>query len=247
VLLRLVHEGLVDGLRVDHPDGLADPRGYLTRLSAKTGGAWIVVEKILAHGEELPDWPCAGTTGYDALSLVGGLFIDPAGDVTLTDEYVRFTGGKQDFAEIERDAKHDIANGTFAAELARLPRLFDRPDRPDPRPGAAQARAGHGVRPLVPAGRAERGRRRPRPLRRQPGRVPRHRRAAGPALAGHHDHAVHPRHQAAGRRHGPAGGAGRMAAGLGSPGGRVARPDPVARRRGRGRGHRARPRARSGI
>jgi (1->4)-alpha-D-glucan 1-alpha-D-glucosylmutase len=117
-------------LRVDHPDGLADPRGYLTRLSAKTGGAWIVVEKILAHGEELPDWPCAGTTGYDALSLVGGLFIDPAGDVPLTDEYVRFTGGKQGFAEVERDAKHDIANGTFAAELARLTRLFARAGYP---------------------------------------------------------------------------------------------------------------------
>ena len=130
VLLRLVHEGLIDGLRVDHPDGLADPRGYLTRLSAKTGGAWIVVEKILAHGEELPDWPCAGTTGYDALSLVGGLFIDPAGDVPLTDEYVRFTGGKQSFAEVERDAKHDIANGTFAAELARLTRLFARAGYP---------------------------------------------------------------------------------------------------------------------
>ncbi|HYX60543.1 MAG TPA: malto-oligosyltrehalose synthase, partial [Streptosporangiaceae bacterium] len=130
VLLRLVHEGLIDGLRVDHPDGLADPRGYLTRLSAKTGGAWIVVEKILAHGEELPDWPCAGTTGYDALSLVGGLFIDPDGDVPLTDEYVRFTGGKQSFGEVERDAKHDIANGTFAAELARLTRLFARAGYP---------------------------------------------------------------------------------------------------------------------
>jgi len=130
VLLRLVHEGLIDGLRVDHPDGLADPRGYLTRLSAKTGGAWIVVEKILAHGEELPDWPCAGTTGYDALSLVGGLFIDPAGDVPLTEEYIRFTGGKQSFAEVERDAKHDIANGTFAAELARLTRLFARAGYP---------------------------------------------------------------------------------------------------------------------
>ncbi|HEX3309187.1 MAG TPA: hypothetical protein VHS32_23305, partial [Streptosporangiaceae bacterium] len=98
--------------------------------SAKTGGAWIVVEKILAHGEELPDWPCAGSTGYDALSLVGGLFIDPAGDVPLTDEYVRFTGGKQSFAEVERDAKYDIANGTFAAELARLTRLFARAGYP---------------------------------------------------------------------------------------------------------------------
>ena len=67
VLLRLVREGLIDGLRVDHPDGLADPRGYLARLAAETGGAWVVVEKILAHGEELPGWPCAGTTGYDAL------------------------------------------------------------------------------------------------------------------------------------------------------------------------------------
>ena len=86
-------QGLIDGLRVDHPDGLADPRGYLARLATETGGAWVVVEKILAHGEELPDWPCAGTTGYDALALVGGLFTDPAGDVPLTEEYVRFTGG----------------------------------------------------------------------------------------------------------------------------------------------------------
>ena len=138
VLLRLLREGLIDGLRVDHPDGLADPRGYLARLAAETGGAWTVVEKILAHGEELPDWPCAGTTGYDALALVGGLFTDPAGDVPLTEEYVRFAGGcadpggrppdppRQSFAEVERDAKHDIADGTFAAELSRLTRLFGR-------------------------------------------------------------------------------------------------------------------------
>ena len=126
VLLRLLREGLIDGLRVDHPDGLADPRGYLARLAAETGGAWMVVEKILAHGEELPDWPCAGTTGYDTLALVGGLFTDPAGDVPLTEEYLRFTGGKQSFAEVERDAKHDIADGTFAAELSRLTRLFAR-------------------------------------------------------------------------------------------------------------------------
>jgi len=139
VLLRLLREGLIDGLRVDHPDGLADPRGYLARLAAETGGAWVVVEKILAHGEELPDWPCAGTTGYDTLALVGGLFTDPAGEVPLTEEYVRFTGGcaspggrppqtppRQSFAEVEREAKHDIADGTFAAELSRLTRLFAR-------------------------------------------------------------------------------------------------------------------------
>src|SRR6266704_2807835 len=130
VVLRLVREGLIDGLRVDHPDGLADPEGYLARLAAETGGAWVVVEKILAHGEELPGWPCAGTTGYDALGLVGGLFTDPAGDVPMADEYVRFTGGKQSFAEVERDAKRDIADGTFAAELARLTRLFARAGYP---------------------------------------------------------------------------------------------------------------------
>ena len=154
MLLRLLREGLIDGLRVDHPDGLADPRGYLARLAAETGGAWVVVEKILAHGEELPDWPCAGTTGYDTLALVGGLFTDPAGDVPLTEEYVRFTGcasprgrppgdpppggmpsqaplaPRQSFAEVERDAKHDIADGTFAAELSRLTRLFSRAGYP---------------------------------------------------------------------------------------------------------------------
>jgi (1->4)-alpha-D-glucan 1-alpha-D-glucosylmutase len=87
VLFRLVNEGLIDGLRVDHPDGLADPAGYLDRLAAATGDAWVVVEKILAQGEELPDWRCAGTTGYDTLALVGGLFVDPAGEEPLTEEY----------------------------------------------------------------------------------------------------------------------------------------------------------------
>ena len=126
VLFRLMKEGLIDGLRVDHPDGLADPAGYLDRLAAATGDAWVVVEKILAQGEELPDWRCAGTTGYDTLALVGGLFVDPAGEEPLTEEYVRFTGGSQDFAEVERDAKQYIADGTFAAELSRLTRVFAR-------------------------------------------------------------------------------------------------------------------------
>ncbi|MFF1799241.1 alpha-amylase family glycosyl hydrolase, partial [Kitasatospora sp. NPDC058263] len=68
VLLRLHREGVLDGFRIDHPDGLADPRGYLRRLAGATGGAYTVVEKILTGEERLPgDWPCAGTTGYDAL------------------------------------------------------------------------------------------------------------------------------------------------------------------------------------
>src|SRR6476660_486235 len=68
VLLRLLAEGLIDGLRVDHPDGLADPRGYLDRLARETGNAWVVTEKILSGDEKLPaDWACAGTTGYDTV------------------------------------------------------------------------------------------------------------------------------------------------------------------------------------
>jgi len=79
-------EGLVDGLRVDHPDGLADPAGYLVRLRELTGPqAWIVIEKILAPGEPLdPALPVDGSTGYDALREIGGVFIDPTGADTLT-------------------------------------------------------------------------------------------------------------------------------------------------------------------
>ncbi len=130
VPLRLAREGLIDGLRVDHPDGLADPAGYLARLAAATGGRWVVVEKILARGEELPGWDCAGTTGYDMLALIDGLFLDPAGERPLTEAYVRFTGGKPDFAEVARDAKRGIADATFTAELSRLTRLFARADFP---------------------------------------------------------------------------------------------------------------------
>ena len=130
VVLSLVAEGLIDGLRVDHPDGLADPGRYLRRLADATKGAWIVVEKILAHGEELPPWDCAGTTGYDSLALVGGLFVDPAGGPPLTEDYVRFADGKRTFAEVARDAKRDIADATFTAELSRLTRLFARADYP---------------------------------------------------------------------------------------------------------------------
>jgi len=130
VPLRLAAEGLIDGLRVDHPDGLADPAGYLRRLAAATGGMWVVVEKILARGEELSAWDCAGTTGYDALALVDGLFVDPDGAPRLTADYVRLTGGKPDFAEVARDAKRGIADATFSAELYRLTRLFARADFP---------------------------------------------------------------------------------------------------------------------
>ena len=131
VIVGLVAEGLVDGLRVDHPDGLADPRAYLERLAAVTGGAWVVAEKILAADETLPsDWACAGTTGYDALRVVDGLFLDPAGGDALSAEYVRFCQGLGDnrparrFDDVAAQAKREIANGSLAAEVARLTRLL---------------------------------------------------------------------------------------------------------------------------
>jgi (1->4)-alpha-D-glucan 1-alpha-D-glucosylmutase len=138
VIVRLVREGLIDGLRVDHPDGLSDPREYLRRLAEvvkgdqeegerkrERGGLWVVAEKILTGPEELPaDWVCAGTTGYDTLALVDGLFLDPGGEDSLTRTYARLIGEGREFEEVERDAKRELATGTFAAELSRLIRLL---------------------------------------------------------------------------------------------------------------------------
>jgi (1->4)-alpha-D-glucan 1-alpha-D-glucosylmutase len=131
VLLRLAAEGLIDGLRIDHPDGLADPRGYLERLARATGGAWVVTEKILSGDEKLPaDWACAGTTGYDALGAVGGLFVDPAGTALLTEEYRRFTAGGAEFGPVAEAAKREEASQALAAEVSRLGRLLGRAGEP---------------------------------------------------------------------------------------------------------------------
>ncbi|MGI8328716.1 malto-oligosyltrehalose synthase [Actinomadura scrupuli] len=139
VLLRLVREGLIDGLRIDHPDGLTDPRGYLRMLDRAAPGTWTVVEKILTGTEWLPaDWPCAGTTGYDALGRVGGLFVDPAGEEPLTDAHRAFTGGQAGdhgpavpageygFARVEEAAKRDAVEGGLRPEVERLHRVLCR-------------------------------------------------------------------------------------------------------------------------
>jgi (1->4)-alpha-D-glucan 1-alpha-D-glucosylmutase len=131
LLLGLAAEGLIDGLRVDHPDGLADPRGYLRRLETATGGGWVVTEKILSGDERLPaDWPCAGTTGYDALAMTGGLFADAAGEPALTAAYTELTGGPEAFAPVAQAAKAESAAGSLAAEVARLARVASRSGDP---------------------------------------------------------------------------------------------------------------------
>ncbi|GAA3452703.1 malto-oligosyltrehalose synthase [Dactylosporangium matsuzakiense] len=112
-ILRWVREGLVDGIRVDHPDGLRDPGGYLARLREHAPGTWLLVEKILELGEPLPPWPVDGTTGYEALAEACGLFVDPgfsaASDVSWSDEA---------YAQ-----KLDVTKRLFGAELNRLERL----------------------------------------------------------------------------------------------------------------------------
>jgi (1->4)-alpha-D-glucan 1-alpha-D-glucosylmutase len=108
------------GLRIDHPDGLADPRGYLLRLFGATG-AWIVVEKILEGDEPLPaDWPCAGTTGYDALLRLGGVLIDPSAEASLTNLYTNLTGEPGDFDVVVEEAKRFVVEHGLQAEVARL-------------------------------------------------------------------------------------------------------------------------------
>ncbi|MGV9254122.1 malto-oligosyltrehalose synthase [Streptomyces sp. NPDC003697] len=127
-ILELLHEGVVDGLRVDHPDGLADPDTYLARLHAATGGRWTVVEKILADGEHLPPaWPVAGTTGYDALRHVDGLFADPAGARDLLDAYREFAAPQADrggdWQATVRSAAYEVISHELAAETERLTRV----------------------------------------------------------------------------------------------------------------------------
>jgi (1->4)-alpha-D-glucan 1-alpha-D-glucosylmutase len=123
-VLELVGDGLVDGLRIDHPDGLANPRGYLDRLRDH-GVERIWVEKILEPGEPLrADWPVQGTTGYEFANDVTALFVDPAGEEPLTELYAELTGERRPFAEVAHEAKLEVARTTFAPEFERLRALY---------------------------------------------------------------------------------------------------------------------------
>ncbi|WP_100809861.1 malto-oligosyltrehalose synthase [Microbacterium sp. BR1] len=132
-ILRWVGDGLVDGIRVDHPDGLLDPGAYLDRLAEATGGAYVLVEKILEHGETLPSWwRTDGTTGYDALAVIDRVLIDPAGEDALDaiDAAVRADDGlapQASWDDLIHDTKRTIADTIQGAEVARLVRLLDEP------------------------------------------------------------------------------------------------------------------------
>jgi (1->4)-alpha-D-glucan 1-alpha-D-glucosylmutase len=125
LILQWVRAGEVDGLRVDHPDGLQDPRQYFQRLSAAAPRTWIVAEKILAAGEHLPcNWNIAGTTGYDFLNLAGGLFVDPHGEATLNELYREFTHAPVDFHGVARDGKALVLRDVLGSDINRLTALF---------------------------------------------------------------------------------------------------------------------------
>src|SRR6476620_2150746 len=122
---RWFRTGLADGLRIDHPDGLADPEGYLKRLREATGGAYLLIEKILEPGEQLPaSFECEGTTGYDALADVDRVFVDPRGQVPLDRLDARLRGGAPaDYEDMIRGTKRRITDGILHSEILRLARL----------------------------------------------------------------------------------------------------------------------------
>ncbi|CAN5857532.1 malto-oligosyltrehalose synthase [soil metagenome] len=125
LILGWVKTGDVAGLRIDHPDGLRDPQGYLQRLSDQAPGAWIVVEKILEPGERLPEtWPVAGTTGYDFLNRLTGLFIDGSNESVITALYRELTGESGDWDEVVLERKHQVLREVLTADLTRLTGLF---------------------------------------------------------------------------------------------------------------------------
>ncbi|MCJ1713103.1 malto-oligosyltrehalose synthase [Curtobacterium sp. VKM Ac-2922] len=116
-------DGLVDGLRIDHPDGLYDPAGYLGDLHRLTGGAYTLVEKILEPGEELPgSWPVDGTTGYDALGTMDRVFVDPRGEEPL---WATVEAEPADWQALTHDTRRGIADGILGSEVERLARLFE--------------------------------------------------------------------------------------------------------------------------
>jgi (1->4)-alpha-D-glucan 1-alpha-D-glucosylmutase len=166
-VLRLVAEGKVTGLRIDHPDGLYDPRQYLLRLqqqavldvarrrseAADGGPSWeevegpvrrlladraettapnqwplyVAVEKILGADESLPDdWPTSGTTGYDFMNVVNGLFVDPAGFKPLTRAYREWTDDDTRYAEVVYQKKNLILQTALSSELQMLTNQLDR-------------------------------------------------------------------------------------------------------------------------
>ena len=137
--LRLIREGLIDGLRIDHVDGLTQPRDYLRKLRLRVDRAARVdprqmarritlhVEKILAHDEVLHEgWPVDGTTGYDFMNQVGALQHDDQGHAELAAAWASLSGRSKHFSEEEHEARRSMLASSLATDLARCVRAFER-------------------------------------------------------------------------------------------------------------------------
>jgi (1->4)-alpha-D-glucan 1-alpha-D-glucosylmutase len=126
LILNWLQEGVLDGIRVDHPDGLRDPKQYFERLRQRAPKVWILGEKILEPGEQMRgDWQINGTTGYDFLNQVGGLFVDAEKEEKLSQVYRDFTGDTTDYAEVCRDKKHMVLRDLLGSDVNRLTALLN--------------------------------------------------------------------------------------------------------------------------
>lgn len=126
-LLELVAQRRIDGIRLDHVDGLYDPAGYIALLREKAGDLWIGAEKILSHAETLPaSWPVDGTTGYDWLAVTNALLVDPRGEEVFTRIHRELTGDHRSFADQVRDAKRTVLRSSLASELHMLALRLER-------------------------------------------------------------------------------------------------------------------------
>ena len=127
MVFAMVERGDIEGLRIDHIDGLFDPAAYCAALRQEAGDApYIVVEKILARYERLPEWPVAGSTGYDFVNQVLALFVDPEGELATTQLYRRITGRGEDFDATLYASKKRIMQVNLASEMNVLARRFHR-------------------------------------------------------------------------------------------------------------------------
>jgi (1->4)-alpha-D-glucan 1-alpha-D-glucosylmutase len=125
LVLDWLKRGVLDGVRVDHPDGLRDPLEYLKRLRARAPDAWVVGEKILEPGEFLREsWPIQGTTGYDFLNVAAGVLVAPEGMVELTSVYGDFTNEITDFHSIAHEKKISVTQEGLGSDVNRLTSLF---------------------------------------------------------------------------------------------------------------------------
>ncbi len=123
-VMALAQAGTIDGLRVDHPDGLRDPEEYLRRLQAEAPeGAYVVVEKILSEDEPLPpDWEAHGTTGYEVMNDFTRVLVDPRTEDAFTSTYAALTGESATFEEIADGCLEDVLNGSLSEQYLRLGR-----------------------------------------------------------------------------------------------------------------------------